>query len=254
MTPQETEQLLDRTLHALGNAQPAPGFAERLEARLAQEPTTTSPWLHFSLLRLALTLSVAAMLCAAILLYPHAKYARPADLAVATPKPEQHAEDVSQHSDHLLQSTSSQLEGSDLVAQQSPLRALAPSTPIQLHLTTAQSSISSEDAQALADLHTPSFPAPPLELTEQERMVLLMLRHGEKHDLAELDGTQTNAAFSRRRAEFSSFFDPPPPPPPESVAPQAPDPAAAVSGAPANPAPAPSSSSSPKPQPPGDPQ
>ena len=210
MTPHETEQLLDRTLHALGNAQPAPGFAERLEARLAQEPTTTNPWLHFSLLRLALTLSVAAMLCAAILLYPHAKYARPADLAVATPKPEQHAEDVSQHSDHLLQSTSSQLEGSDLVAQKIPLRALAPSTPIQLHLTTAQSSISSEDAQALADLHTPSFPAPPLELTEQERLVRIMLRHGEKHDLAQLDLAEQTTFREQERKAFHEFFEPPP--------------------------------------------
>lgn len=67
------------------------------------------------------------------------------------------------------------------------------------------------DAQALADTQAPSHSAPILELTAQERQIRLMLRRGERHQLAELSPLRVESRQQTDRAELHHFFDPPPP-------------------------------------------
>ncbi len=68
------------------------------------------------------------------------------------------------------------------------------------------------DRQALDDLHAASSPPPPLQSTAQERMVRLMLRRGEKHDLAQLDSAQSVRLTDAEQRSFKTFFDPDPSP------------------------------------------
>jgi hypothetical protein len=67
------------------------------------------------------------------------------------------------------------------------------------------------DAQALADLHAPSHPAPPLPLTAQERLFLRMLRYGNATQLAELNPLVRAQQDADETTAFKAFFPDPPP-------------------------------------------
>ena len=62
------------------------------------------------------------------------------------------------------------------------------------------------DAQALADLHTPSYPAPPLPLTPQEELFLSMYRAGNETLLAEVDPLVRAERDATETAQFETFF------------------------------------------------
>lgn len=68
------------------------------------------------------------------------------------------------------------------------------------------------DRQAMDDLRAASSPPPPLPPTAQERLVKLMLRRGEKHDLAQLDPAQSMRRTDAEQRSFQTFFDPDPSP------------------------------------------
>ncbi len=85
-----------------------------------------------------------------------------------------------------------------------PMRPAAVTQPIS-----AQTAL---DRTALEDFNARSTLAPPMPPTAQERLVRLMLRSGEKRNLALLDPVQ-QAAFSRaEQSAVREFFDPPPSP------------------------------------------
>jgi hypothetical protein len=67
------------------------------------------------------------------------------------------------------------------------------------------------DAQALADLHAPSHPAPPLPLTPQEKLFLRMLHYGNATQLAELNPMVRAKQDAAEAADFKAFFPDPPP-------------------------------------------
>jgi hypothetical protein len=70
------------------------------------------------------------------------------------------------------------------------------------------------DAQALADLHAPSHPAPPLPLSPQEKALLRMLRRSnsvEIASLADLNPVIRAARDADEAAAFHAFFPDPPP-------------------------------------------
>jgi hypothetical protein len=67
------------------------------------------------------------------------------------------------------------------------------------------------DAQALADLHAPSHPAPPLPLTPQEKLFLRMIRYGNLTQLAELDPVVRAKQDADETTAFKAFFPDPPP-------------------------------------------
>ena len=61
----------------------------------------------------------------------------------------------------------------------------------------------SEDAQV-------SHPAPPIPLTEQERILLHYARNGNTGDLAQISNESKAAKEDQDKQEFQAFFEPPP--------------------------------------------
>ncbi|WP_260703191.1 hypothetical protein [Edaphobacter flagellatus] len=58
-----------------------------------------------------------------------------------------------------------------------------------------------------------SHPAPPLPLTEQEKLLIRFARHGNPNDLVEITAERKAAREQQEAADFTAFFAPPPPPP-----------------------------------------
>jgi hypothetical protein len=55
-----------------------------------------------------------------------------------------------------------------------------------------------------------SHPAPPIPLTEQERILLRFARHGRTDDLAQISNERKAAKEEQDATEFQAFFEPPP--------------------------------------------
>lgn len=72
--------------------------------------------------------------------------------------------------------------------------------------------LSPSDALALSEMQAPSQPAPPMPLTEQERLLLRVLYRHHTVELAALDPMASAARNAREDAEFKEFFAPPPEP------------------------------------------
>ncbi len=217
--PPNATEALDKTLDALGAAMPSPGMNQRLLAALqARELEAPRPSRVPRFARpLALTLSAALLLSLALLHHP----------AKRTPR-----HPTPSHLAAVARQSSAPAAEPNLAA--APL----PQTPIHLTLklsapvrSAPAASLHTEpslDEAALADLNTPSYPAPPLPPTAQERLVRLMLRRGERHDLAQLDPARS-AAFAQQQDEaLEQFFNPPLlPPPAAGLPPSAPPPSSA---------------------------
>ena len=69
--------------------------------------------------------------------------------------------------------------------------------------------LSEEDAIALSEMRAPSHPAPEMPLTEQEKLMLRIVRGGDPVELAELDPQVRAAQDAEQKAEFKNFFEPP---------------------------------------------
>ncbi|MBS1820932.1 MAG: hypothetical protein JST61_02975 [Acidobacteria bacterium] len=66
---------------------------------------------------------------------------------------------------------------------------------------------------SLSEETTPiSHPAPPLPLTEQEKLLLRFARQSHPNDLVQISGEVKAAKEAQEAAEFTAFFAPPPPP------------------------------------------
>jgi hypothetical protein len=74
-----------------------------------------------------------------------------------------------------------------------------------------RTTITNLDVQAVADLHAPSHPAPPLPLTPQEKLFLHMLHYGNATQLAELDPLVRAQQDADETTAFKAFFPDPPP-------------------------------------------
>jgi hypothetical protein len=62
-----------------------------------------------------------------------------------------------------------------------------------------------------------SFPAPPLPLTTEEKLLLRLAHHGDPAETAMLNPANREAEEKAETAQFEQFF-PPPAPPPNEVA------------------------------------
>jgi hypothetical protein len=58
-----------------------------------------------------------------------------------------------------------------------------------------------------------SHPAPPIPMTEQEKLLLRYARRGHTDDLAQISNESRAAKEEQEKADFVAFFTPPPPPP-----------------------------------------
>jgi hypothetical protein len=64
------------------------------------------------------------------------------------------------------------------------------------------------DSVALSEMHAASHPAPPLPLTEQEKLLLRIVHKGDPVELAMLDPMQRAAREAKDKADVKSFFEP----------------------------------------------
>jgi hypothetical protein len=62
------------------------------------------------------------------------------------------------------------------------------------------------DAVAMSEMKAASFPAPPMPLTEQERLLLRMVHRGEPVELAMLDPRLEAISDAEEKEEFQRFF------------------------------------------------
>jgi hypothetical protein len=62
------------------------------------------------------------------------------------------------------------------------------------------------DAVAMSETRAASFPAPPMPLTEQERLLVRMLHRGDGVELAMLDSKMEALRDAEEKAEFQRFF------------------------------------------------
>jgi hypothetical protein len=64
------------------------------------------------------------------------------------------------------------------------------------------------DSAALSEMRSDSFPAPPMPLTEQERLLLRIAHKADPVELAMLDPIQRAARDAEEKADVKKFFEP----------------------------------------------
>jgi hypothetical protein len=67
-------------------------------------------------------------------------------------------------------------------------------------------SADNSDSVAASEMQAASFPAPPMPLTEQERLLLRIVHKNDPVEVAMLDPNQRNLEERKERAEYQSFF------------------------------------------------
>jgi hypothetical protein len=91
-----------------------------------------------------------------------------------------------------------------------PAPRMRPVQNTNLHATKTATN-QDEDAVALSEMRAPSFPAPPMPLTQQEKLLLRLVHKGAPEELAMLDPGYRARQQAQSDAEFRNFFDPPKP-------------------------------------------
>ncbi len=229
----DLDKQIDRTLSGLSKTEPGSGFNDRLlraieqrridgvlpsKARLSGRPSLLGGWRRYGFAAAALAA------CTFIPLISHRL--QPPNSALG-PKPNMQASETLTTEAAPPSNGSAANPRNSLPALPSPPAVeslshppsvvLSSHSPASLTLATASLQISLTaptdlDQQALEDLHAPSHPAPPVPLTTQERLTRLMLRRGERQDLAQLDSSRALSFAQQERASFQNFFEPPLPP------------------------------------------
>jgi hypothetical protein len=77
------------------------------------------------------------------------------------------------------------------------------SSQTQVRVSDAQED---EDAVAMSEMRAASFPAPPMPLTDEERLLLRMVHQGDSVELAMLDPKMEALREAEEKEEFQRFF------------------------------------------------
>lgn len=241
------DNTIDRALSALRDAQPRSGLNSRILTNLERRAVTPQPsGFHISARLAFWSATSAAILAVASLLVLQHQTVRPSPVilsevshtdtntnAVILSDPEraQRAEGESKNPDtarrvanagpffttNLAQINHTPSSRPEDLSRHPERSALAQSrgTPVFENARTTEPptepSTTPTDAQALADLHAPSQPAPPLPLTPQEKLFRHALHYGNLTQLAELNPEVRARQDAAETAAFKAFFPEPPP-------------------------------------------
>ncbi len=199
------EEQIENALQMLRIAEPRPGMEQRILAglRVADDAVPVAArgsWLRWPAMSL-----VAAVVAIAFVLAWHGRLARP------------HA--APEHSQAVAGRPFMQRPAEALNVEQPSQAILHVSTPQATRVTLLRSNQGAEavakvnrpDAAALEGIAEQSFPAPPLPLTDQERLLLRIVHRGDPVQLAQLTPAAREAQLQRERDDVSAFFAPPPP-------------------------------------------
>ena len=207
-----SDQLIDQTLTALRDTTPPTGMERRILQAVEHRAATTPPrhpW-AWSLTTAALLLSVAAFTLHHLTTNPGAP--GPASgTRVSTPSTK-----LALNSQ--LTARSSQLDARPALSSSSPTLLLT-TNPLKTHNSTKPALpnptpnpdhlLCDCDPVALAESRAPSQPAPPLPLTDQEKLLRRIVDKGDPIELAELNASTRAAHVDADKAAFQSFFHPP---------------------------------------------
>jgi len=208
-----SDQLIDQTLTALRDTTPPTGMERRILHAVEHRAATTHtrhPW-TWSLTTAALLLSVAAFTLHHLTTNPGAPGpASGTRVSIPSTKLALNSQLTARSSQldakPALSSntqTLSSLTTSKLKTHNSTKPALPNPTPNPDHL------LCDCDPIALAESRAPSQPAPPLPLTDQEKLLRRIVHKGDPVELAELNAEARAAHTDADKAAFQSFFHPP---------------------------------------------
>ncbi len=188
------DERVDAALHVLSNAGPQPGMEQRIQAALhsagaSRHGPGALKWLRWPAMSCA-----AALVLLFVAVFLSRRSVLPPTLAHAT----------------LVPATMSRArEMQD--THESQRRALQPAS-----LTSRLRSPAFEGIRRTEHTQKPttadgSLPEPPMPLTEQERLLLRLVHHGDPVQLAQLVPDARKAALQHEQADVSRFFTPPSP-------------------------------------------
>ncbi len=205
---------IDRALSGLRDAQPRTGMDGRILTSLKHRTASALPGrLHLATQLAVWAATSAAILAVASLVVLHRR-PEPGQIAYTT---QTHVDSQTQMAAIVGPRTGSRPASIErrLSASRRPEQRAAKrrSSVIQgAQSPHAVTTVTTDlDAQAVADLHAPSHPAPPLPLTPQEKLFLRLLRYGNATQLAELDPVVRAKQDADETAAFKAFFPDPPP-------------------------------------------
>jgi hypothetical protein len=182
----DADRTIERLLAGLRDAEPSAGIERRIleemEAREAAAAAPLWPRLRSSwLLRPAIAMSLACAVASLI-------------VAIAVHQPRHRPADVRSHS---TRADVRQTAGPQAVAQQAPI---AP------RRVASRVSVRRPRVPAVPETQAASFPAPPLPLTEQEKLLLRLAHRGDAEDMAILNPDVQAAQSAQATQQFQQFF------------------------------------------------
>ena len=181
----DADETIERLLAGLRDAEPSAGIERRiLEAMEARGAVASdSPWRRLIspwLLHPAIALSSACVVIVAIAVHQHR------DTRV----------DVRSHS---TRADARQATGPEAVAQQAPI--------VPRRMASRVSVRRPRDVPAVPGAQAASFPAPPLLLTEQEKLLLRLAHRRDAEDTAILNRDLQAEQSAKATEQFQQFFE-----------------------------------------------
>ena len=108
---------------------------------------------------------------------------------------------------HSIPVDSSSTVASEVAAKSAPPPRSRPSVLSKTNARRAKV-VRDVDSVAMREIQTASFPAPPMPLTEQERLLLRLAHQGDPEELAMLNNEMRAKQEAEGKTEFQRFFEP----------------------------------------------
>lgn len=193
----DSDQAMEKVLAGLRDAEPPAGMERRILETVQNHDVTRPRWGWLTALspRIAATPMVyAATLAGAVILV----------LALPAMRHRHHAPIQSAQT---IPSVPISPASPATVAESAEPRPPTTVTPPQRRSKPRKLEITDpEEALAVREMNAPSRPAPPLPLTEQEKLLVRFVRTRTPEELAAIDPAKWAAQDEQQRAEFDRFF------------------------------------------------
>ena len=179
----DADATIERLLAGLRDAEPSPGMQRRLLAAIGTQPAVASapPWHR----RTLPWLWAMAMLLACVLAF--------------TFKVHRHRDTATYIRSHVTTTPTGQPAAPEAVAQEAPARPHRKTSPRSLRP-------SDPDESTVQEAQTAGFPAPPLPLTGQEKLLLRLAHRNDPQNIALLNRDAQAAQSAKATEQFQQFF------------------------------------------------
>ncbi|QHN02008.1 hypothetical protein FTO74_00400 [Granulicella sp. WH15] len=182
----QNEEQVERVLAALGAVEPPPGMQRRILELLEEEAAEdATEWWRLRPSGVLGGMAFAAMLAFAVMV-PTSHRHRSSPVVIEPPQP-------------IVMAVP---EASARRVQMPPLRRISARRAIAARK-------SDDDSIAMQEMRAKSFPAPPLPLTKEERLLRSIAHKGDPAEMAMLEPETRAAEAAAETAAFQQFFEPP---------------------------------------------